>query len=118
MKARSGNLTSDNCVLPRCRNQRAMVYIGHGICDSCWDKYTKADKNGDDRLQELRDKLGLGPIPKTGGEPKRRVKRVSLKGVHRHELKVMAKELGVPWVKGWKRSEAKEAVRAAMLKAG
>jgi hypothetical protein len=43
---------NEKCLVLSCRNFRALVYLGRGICDRCWDRYA-----GNREL--LRSKLAL-----------------------------------------------------------
>ncbi len=51
---------TDKCLVPFCRNFRALVYLGRGICDRCWDRYA-------DNRELLRSKLALDGKGKKGG---------------------------------------------------
>ena len=125
---KSDEKTSDNCVFPRCRNRSDMQFYSRRLCNRCWEKW--CDEPG---TVTLRTKLGIGPMKVHLGDgvyvlwradgaypakkARKRVSKVVLR-VKRRELKTMAKELGVTWIKDWSKAEAKEVVRAAMLKAG
>ena len=51
----------DRCEVPRCRGQCEIVYLGHALCDRCWNRYQseEAGEAGNARLRKL---LGLPPM--------------------------------------------------------
>jgi len=40
----------DKCRIPRCRQERYILYYGKPVCQTCWDKLSR---------KELRTKLGV-----------------------------------------------------------
>ena len=52
----------DRCEIPRCRAEADVIYLGHGVCSSCWNRFTANDAPPD----ALRMVLGIEAEP----EPK------------------------------------------------
>jgi hypothetical protein len=48
----------DRCGIPRCRDEASMIYLGHGVCEKHWNKYT-ADDVPDGQLRVV---LGLPTV--------------------------------------------------------
>jgi len=46
---------TDRCEVRGCRGAVALIYLGHGICDDCWNRFTAEDVP----RAELRMALGL-----------------------------------------------------------
>jgi hypothetical protein len=49
----------DRCALPRCRDEASIVYLGRGMCEMHWNKYTADDVP----VGQLRMVLGLPLVP-------------------------------------------------------
>ncbi|MGH9869200.1 MAG: hypothetical protein ACREAA_13690 [Candidatus Polarisedimenticolia bacterium] len=49
----------DRCEVPRCRDEASIIYLGRGVCEEHWNKYT-ADDAPEDGLRVV---LGLPPTP-------------------------------------------------------
>jgi len=46
---------SDHCSIPQCRNEADVIYLGHCLCSTCWNRFTANDAPPD----ALRMVLGI-----------------------------------------------------------